>query len=114
MNYFIECVTNKYICFSGRAHRTEYWSFVLVQFLLSFAIGFILGVLQLPENAILNLINIWTLVLLLPGLAVTVRRLHDINLSGWFVLTAVIPIILLVLTVIEGTRGSNYYGPSPK
>lgn len=100
----LEACFNKYIDFSGRASRSEYWWFVLLGFGLSFipVIGWILR-----------------LVILLPSLAVQVRRLHDMDRSAWWLLLLVPPItiigviILLIMSIFPGTPGPNRYGPDP-
>ncbi len=114
--YFKICITEKYLDFDGRARRAEYWFFGLFMFLTLILFGAIL------ENEILALIVVGSigligLALFLPSLAVTVRRLHDTNKSGWFYLIAFIPvggIILFVFTVLEGDRRNNMYGKDPK
>lgn len=116
INYWLAAM-KKYAKFEGRARRAEYWYFQLVQFiiLILFFVGFSLlgeraGVLQM-------LYLVFAYGTLLPGLAVTVRRLHDINRSGWMVLVQLIPIvgifwILFILSKV-GTKGANQYGADP-
>ncbi|RYH07284.1 DUF805 domain-containing protein [Tropicimonas sp. IMCC6043] len=103
------CLTQKYVDFSGRARRSEYWWFVLFVFIGNIIFG-IIGIDLLGA--------LWSLALLLPGIAVGVRRLHDLDKSGWWLLIALIPLIgLLVLIyffVQPGTRGANQYGPEPR
>lgn len=102
----------KYAEFSGRAHRTEYWMFFLINFLLGIAIGFLDGALG---TQILGLI--YALALLIPGLAAAVRRLHDTGRSGWWALIVLIPvlgvIVLIVLLAMPTQAGANEYGPEP-
>lgn len=102
----------KYAEFSGRAHRTEYWMFFLINFLIGIAIGFLDGALG---TQILGLI--YALALLIPGLAAAVRRLHDTGRSGWWVLIVLIPvlgaIVLIVLLAMPTQGGANEYGPEP-
>lgn len=88
MTYFVKCVTSHYAKFSGRAGRVEFWNFVLFCVLLSIVVGAIVGMLRLPVLA-----YIWSVALLIPCLAVTVRRLHDINRSGWWVLIYLVPVL---------------------
>ncbi len=122
MNYFIDCMTKKYATFSGRARRAEYWYFVLfnviAQFVLAFIIGFVIGFAGGSMDTINLLCNLVSLAFVIPGLAVCIRRLHDIGKSGWWVLIVLIPIIgaiiLLIFAVQEGNRGANQYGPDPK
>ena len=121
MNWYIK-VLKQYVDFNGRARRKEYWMFVLFNFIIAFVLGFIDGILGLQigsgAQAIGVLGLIYSLGVFLPGLAVSVRRLHDIGKSGWMVLIAFIPIVgaiwLLVLYCKEGDPGDNQYGPNPK
>ncbi len=113
MDWYIK-VLKKYAEFNGRAQRAEYWYFALFNVLISIA-------LTLPETLINNtqfLANIYSLAVLVPGIAVTVRRLHDINKSGWYLLVALIPcvgaIILLIWTIQDSDPGPNEYGENPK
>jgi len=101
MNYYFKVLQN-YATFSGRARRSEYWYF----FLFNVIIGFVCGLMQVPDLA-----NIYTLAVLIPGIAVGVRRMHDVGKSGWFLL---IPIYNLILAFTEGEKGTNQYGPDPK
>ena len=95
MNEFINC-WKKYATFSGRARRKEYWLFVLF-------------------NAIAL---VYALSAILPSFAVCVRRLHDTNRSGWWILICLVPFIggiwLLVLMLLDSTPGANQYGENPK
>ena len=112
--YFKEGVTLKYMDFSGRARRREYWGYVLFQAIIAFVAGFIDGLLGL--HSILSLLV--TLIFLVPSLAVSVRRLQDIGKPWQYVLFAFIPIIgalyLLYLAVQDSQPGDNAYGPNPK
>jgi uncharacterized membrane protein YhaH (DUF805 family) len=114
MNWYLAAI-KKYAVFSGRARRSEYWYFVLFNF-----IGFILllKVAELINNdGSFVVMSLFTIGLFLPGLAVAVRRLHDIGKSGWFLLIWFIPfggIWLIVSLATEGVKGSNEYGPDPK
>ena len=114
MNWYLDVLKNKYALFSGRARRMEYWMFTLFNVIISFALGFIEGILGGP--GILGLI--YGLAVLIPGIAVTIRRLHDTDRSGWWLLIIFVPIIgalvLLVFMILEGTPGENQYGPNPK
>lgn len=120
MNYFIDCLTKKYACFSGRARRQEYWMFVLFNFIAGIIIGVIAGVLVSVTNvtAFAYLGSIYNLAVLIPGFAVHFRRLHDTGRSGWWWLLAFIPIIgwivLLVFCCLDSQPGENKYGPNPK
>lgn len=105
MNYYFKVLKN-YATFTGRARRSEYWYFFLFNIIASFLIGIIGG---LTGNLFLG--NIYSLLILLPSIAVGVRRMHDVGKSGWFIL---IPIYNLVLAVTEGDKGANEYGEDPK
>ena len=114
----------RYADFSGRSRRKEYWMFVLFQILVMIPvvlIGATLGGIDdsgTGSGLFLVLIAIVLLIFLVPGLAVQVRRFHDQDKSGWFVLLGFIPyiggIILFVFMCLEGTRGPNRFGPDPK
>lgn len=113
MNWYVE-VLKKYAVFEGRARRKEYWMFVLFHVIVSIALALLANV-----ASILGILYIlYILATLVPAIAVTVRRLHDTDKSGWFVLIAFIPfvggLILLVLNILEGTKGPNKFGADPK
>lgn len=123
MNWYLKVLKN-YAVFSGRARRKEYWMFALFQLIFALAamaidniIGttFKIGEQSIPYGYVYM---IYTLALLIPALAVAVRRLHDVGKSGWFLLICLIPIIgviwLLVLLVTDSKPGDNEYGPNPK
>ena len=102
------CIKEKYMDFEGRADRSEYWWFVLLQMGLMSVCSLLV---QFSPNVGLILRTIVSLALFLPGLAVLVRRLHDINRSGWWILIAAIPVLgwiwLIVLTLLKGDEGPN-------
>ena len=120
MNYYIDCITKKYVCFSGRARRKEYWMFVLFNFIAAFVVGFIGGFLAGATNVVAFsfLGTIYNLAVLLPSFAVLVRRLHDTGKSGWWWLIGLVPfvgwIVLLVFCCTDSKPGENQYGPNPK
>ena len=120
MNYYIDCLTKKYACFSGRARRQEYWLFVLFNIIAGIIVGVISGVLVSVTNvaAFAFLGTIYNLAVLIPGFAVLFRRLHDTGRSGWWFLVALIPlvgwIVLLVFLCLDSQPGDNQYGPNPK
>jgi uncharacterized membrane protein YhaH (DUF805 family) len=113
MNWYLAAF-KKYAQFSGRSRRTEFWMF----FLFNFIAAAILGVLDnlVGTNGILA--GVYGLIVLIPGLALNIRRLHDLNKSGGFIFINLIPLVgsiwYLVLMCTEGTRGDNKYGPDPK
>ena len=119
MDYFISALKN-YATFTGRARRSEYWFFTLFYFIflvLAVILDNLLGI-TIEDTGIGPLYFISILAMIIPGLAVTVRRLHDVGKSGWFYFIVLIPIIgsiwLLVLMVSDGMLGRNQYGPNPK
>ena len=104
----------KYADFSGRARRTEYWLFVLFSMVIAMVLGVVDYVLGSP--GIVGLL--FALAILIPSIAVGVRRLHDTDRSGWWLLIAFIPIIgtiaLLVFLLLDSNSGENRFGSSPK
>jgi uncharacterized membrane protein YhaH (DUF805 family) len=110
----VRAVLGKYADFSGRARRSEYWFWTLAV-VLGYLVAVILAAIAKP---FLYLAFLAYLAILLPSLAVAVRRLHDTGKSGWLILLGLIPlvggIILLVFTVSDSTPGDNQYGPNPK
>lgn len=106
------CVVQKYADFNGRAGRPEYWWFYLFNVLLCIAASLVSQFAGESLGQILALVI--GLGLLLPGLAVSVRRLHDTNRSGWWILIALIPVLgwvwLFVLMLLKGDEGANNYG----
>jgi uncharacterized membrane protein YhaH (DUF805 family) len=111
----------RYADFSGRSRRKEYWMFVLGIFLAAIVLSIIEGILGLSGmvgGVYGPLTTILLLGVLIPSIAVQVRRFHDQDKSGWFLLLAFIPfiggIIVLVFMCLEGTKGPNRFGPDPK
>lgn len=119
MNWYLT-VLKKYAEFSGRARRKEYWFFVLFNFLVVIVLSILDGIVGTldAEGGIGLLSGIYSLGVLIPSIAVGVRRLHDTDRSGWWMLIGFIPIIgvivLLIFFVLDSTPGENQYGPSPK
>lgn len=106
MNWYLD-VLKKYAVFSGRARRKEYWMFLLITVMIAVLLGVLEGMLGLP-----GVISwIYQLAMLIPSLAVGVRRMHDTNHSGWWLL---LPIVNLVFAVTGGQRADNRFGPDPK
>jgi uncharacterized membrane protein YhaH (DUF805 family) len=114
MSWFVKCLQN-YVTFSGRARRKEFWMFFIFYMIFAVVIGFVEGLAGM-ETPVLSCI--YGLALLLPSLSVLVRRLHDIDKSGWWFWIALVPfvggIVLLVFECMEGTKGDNRFGPDPK
>ena len=125
LSYFRYCVTSGYVRFRGRARRREYWSFVFVSLIgfaiaggIGFAAGTALGSNEAEEPTFASaLMGVFWLFLFLPSLALLVRRLHDIGLSGWFILLGLVPmigpLIILVFTFIGSQKHENKWGPVP-
>lgn len=122
-------VFRKYAVFSGRSRRNEYWSFMLINTIIALVyIGMLFfgAYISSGDESVFNGIQMITNVLyygygiasLVPGLAVTIRRLHDIGKSGWWYLIGLIPfvgsIVLIVFFCKDSEPGSNEYGPNPK
>ena len=119
MNWYLGAL-KKYATFEGRARRKEYWFFVLFNVLAIIVLEIldvVLGTFS-QETGFGLLSGLYAIAVLLPSLAVTVRRLHDTDRSGWWILINFIPLIgafvLLIFTLLDGTPGSNRFGPSPK
>jgi len=118
MNWYVK-VLKKYVVFGGRAQRTEYWVFVLFSFFILNAIAAIEWfVLDVPTSETSVLATVYTFAIVLPGLSVTIRRLHDTGRSGWWLLIGAIPLIggfvLLIFLLMDSQAGENAYGPFPK
>lgn len=119
MSWYLEAL-KKYAVFSGRARRMEYWYFVLFNIIVATVLALIDTLLGTTTgvSSFGILSGIYSLAVLIPTLAVTVRRLHDIDRTGWWILINLIPligtIVLLVFALTPGTPGSNRYGPDPK
>ncbi|MGZ0146358.1 DUF805 domain-containing protein [Kribbella sp. WER1] len=119
MQWYID-VLKKYAVFDGRARRKEYWMFVLFSVIASIILSIIDRVLGTTYNngtsGILQ--SIYGLAVLLPTIGVAIRRMHDTNRSGWWILINLVPCIgtiwFIVLAAGEGTAGQNQYGPDPK
>jgi uncharacterized membrane protein YhaH (DUF805 family) len=113
VNWYLE-VLKKYAVFSGRARRKEYWMFCLFNISIVFVFGFIEGFVG--GSGIIS--TFYSLTVLIPSIAVSIRRLHDISRSGWWLLIGLIPIIgaivLLVFMVQDSQPAKNQYGKNPK
>jgi uncharacterized membrane protein YhaH (DUF805 family) len=111
---------NQYCGFKGRASRAEFWWFALFTAIVGFVLGFVDGLLfTLTENAFFALLGfsgLFQLGVFLPSLAVTARRLHDTDKSGWWMLlylTIIGGIVVFIFTLLRGNEGSNKYGEDP-
>jgi len=117
MNYVVQVYRN-YAAFEGRARRLEYWAFTAFCVAVALVAGLLMQLgseLELIGAAALGIFILGSLV---PGLAVRVRRLHDIDRTGFWIFIAILPVIgglvLLIFSLWPGTRGSNRFGPDPK
>ncbi len=124
---------SNYVTFSGRARRSEYWFWVLFAIIVA-SIALVLDMRFFPDSVTATagvedgmasaqatggpITALVGLALFLPGLAMTIRRLHDTDRSGWWILLGLIPIIGIIVLIVwyctDGTRGSNRFGPDPK
>lgn len=119
MNWYIKVLKN-FTDFQGRARRKEYWMFALIHFIIMIILVSIDMFLGLGGGAqgygILS--GLYSLILLIPSLAVAVRRLHDTGKSGWWILIGFVPaigaIVLLIFMLLDSQSGSNKWGNNPK
>ena len=115
MHWYFE-VLQKYTLFTGRARRSEFWYFVLISVL----IGLVLGMLDAVIRKVIGfgpLGIVYGLAVLVPGIAVSIRRLHDTDRSGWWLLLGLVPLVDLVLIVFlveDSMASTNRYGQNPK
>ena len=119
MNWYLK-VLKEYANFNGRARRKEYWMFTLFNIIfggIAMILDSVFGI-AIEGVGYGPLYGVYVLLLFIPGLAVAVRRLHDIGKSGWMILIALIPVIgaiwILVLMVTDSNPGENLYGANPK
>lgn len=111
MEWYLSVIKN-YVGFSGRARRKEYWMFILFNIIVSIILNVIGVVIMLPVLGF-----IYSLAVLLPSIAVAVRRLHDTGRSGWWLLIGLIPLIgaiVLLIFFVQDSHDENLYGPNPK
>lgn len=112
MNWYMAVLKN-YAVFHGRARRKEYWMFFLVNMVIAV-------LLELLDAALGTMFigMVYSLLVLIPGVAVTIRRLHDTGRSGWWFLVLFVPVIgvlvMLIFTLFDSEEGDNRYGPNPK
>ena len=115
LEYFMSAIKDNYANFSGRARRREFWGFILFYVIIYMTLS-IVSVLIYEQ--LVTIVGLFALAVFIPNLAVSVRRLHDIGKSGWFLLVGFIPLIggiwLLILLCTDSDAGINEYGPNPK
>jgi len=109
MNYFLAAL-KKYADFKGRARRKEYWYFYLFFILILFTLSFLITLISSAATSS-TVSLLFYLAMIIPMLAAGVRRMHDVDKSGWYLL---VPIYSLILAFTEGTPGPNQYGTDPK
>lgn len=105
-SYFTNAITSNYANFEGRARRSEYWYFTLFSTIISWGLSYMGIAMDFPWISI-----IYSFGVILPSIAVGVRRMHDVGKSGWYIL---IPIYNLILACTDSEVGPNQYGPNPK
>ncbi len=112
-----KALAQNYCNFSGRASRSEYWWYALFTMILGVVIGFVLGIFGAGSTAVSVIQGLVSLALLLPGLGLCVRRLHDISKSGWWIFISLVPLLGAILLIIwfckPSDAGMNQYGPEP-
>ena len=122
MNYYLAALKN-YAVFQGRARRAEFWWFVLCNFIVSMVLQTLFGAVLLTAeegggSPLAFIPVLYTLAVLIPSIAVGVRRLHDSGRSGWWILIGLVPligaIVLIVFYVQDSNPGDNEYGANPK
>lgn len=111
-------VLRQYADFNGRARRTEFWMFALFNMLFSFVASFVDRRMGIGMGYFTLITSLYSLFVLIPSIAVGIRRLHDIGKSGWMLLVGFIPVLgaiwLIILFATEGTPGENEFGINPK
>jgi uncharacterized membrane protein YhaH (DUF805 family) len=107
MNWYL-MVLKKYADFNGRSRRKEYWMFVLFNMITQYGL---MAILALISPKLIMVVYVYVFAVLIPSLAVAIRRMHDVGKSGWYIL---IPIYNLVLACTDSEPGTNEYGPNPK
>lgn len=120
-NIFLNVVKNNFANFNGRARRREYWMFQLAVVIIFLALSIVAGILGAVADFLGMIaglvVTVAFLGILVPSIALAVRRLHDTNKSGWLLLIALIPFggfYLLYLYITEGDKGANQFGEDPK
>ena len=108
--YFVDVLKNQYADFNGRAVRSQFWYFVLFSFIISFVLGIVDGMLF--GRQILSMI--FNLAVLIPSIAIAVRRLHDLGKTGWWYLLIFVPLIGIIVLIVwfcmKGQTTKNQYG----
>lgn len=106
-----DVVFKNYTNFEGRVSRAVYWHFFLASFIIAFLLGVVEQMLGFgTKTDMITLTDVYAVLVLVPSIAVGVRRIHDGNRSGWWIL---LPLYNLYLLIIKGTVGENRFGPDP-
>lgn len=118
-DYFLNVIKKHYADFQGRASRSEYWYFTLFNILIGIAVSVVVGILGNIIGSAASLLSaVYSLGLLVPGVCLAIRRMHDTGKSGWWLLLGLVPIvgfiIVIVLLVMDSEADRNQYGPNPK
>ncbi len=108
MNWYLKALKN-YAGFEGRSRRKEYWMFFLFNMLITYGLLILATVTELPVLMFAGVLYVFGT--LIPGIALAVRRMHDVGKSGWFIL---VPIYSFILICTEGEKDDNKYGANPK
>lgn len=120
MEWYLKVLQQHYVDFGGRARRKEYWMFCLMNFfiVIGLTIASVVGVSATGIESFSALPPLYNLAVLLPAIGVSVRRMHDIGKSGWWLLVGFVPLIgalvLLYFACLDSEPGNNMYGPNPK
>ena len=118
MSWYLEAL-KKYVVFDGRSRRKEFWYFVLFNFIVSLVLSAVDALIGTAFQSGVGLLSgLYSLAVLLPFIAVAIRRLHDTGRSGWWILINLVPligsIVLLIFYIQDSQPGDNAYGPNPK
>ncbi|MDR3345719.1 MAG: DUF805 domain-containing protein [Campylobacteraceae bacterium] len=112
--WYVDAIKNHYFDFNGRSRRSAYWFFVL----LNIIVTIVIVVIDFAIGTYPIIYYVYALAIFLPNLGLAVRRMHDIDKSGWWVLVALIPFVgwiwLIILAATDSTRGENQFGANPK
>lgn len=110
MHWFVEAF-QKYAVFSGRARRMEYWMFHLFNWIVLLFVLLVVTPMGEANDFVAWLFVLYAFAVMLPSFAVAIRRMHDTDHSGWWIM---VPVANFVLTLLPGTPGPNRFGPDPK
>ena len=110
----VKAFFSNYVKFDGRSSRSEFWWAMLGIFIINILIG-VLGALSETIGGLVSMV--FSLAIIIPFIAIGIRRFHDLNKTGWLVILLLIPLVNIVVALIfftqRGTVGSNQYGPDP-